>query len=45
MSRYPYPEGESFPSGEIHRLDREHYHTRPALRILRPLPGAEEPQP
>jgi len=37
MSRYPYPEGESFPGGELHRLYREHYNTRPALRLLRPL--------
>ncbi|HBL30139.1 MAG TPA: hypothetical protein DD490_25155, partial [Acidobacteria bacterium] len=37
MSQYPYPEGESFPAGEIHRRDRELYQTRPALRLLHPL--------
>lgn len=37
MSRYPYPEGEGFPAGEPHRLYRERYNTRPALRLLRPL--------
>lgn len=37
MSQYPYPEGESFPGGEVHRRDRERYHTRPALRLLHPL--------
>lgn len=37
MSRYPYPEGESFPDGAVHRLYREHYNTRPALRLIRPL--------
>jgi hypothetical protein len=39
MSQYPYPEGESFPDDGLHRLYREHYNTRPALRLLRPLPG------
>ena len=43
MSQYPYPESESFPGDGIHRLYREHYNTRPALRLLRPLP--EEPRP
>jgi Tfp pilus assembly protein PilF len=42
MSQYPYPEGERFPETERHRLYREHYNTRPALRLLRPL---EEEQP
>ena len=37
MSRYPYPEGESFPDDPVHRLYREHYNTRPALRLIRPL--------
>ncbi|MEA2559196.1 MAG: hypothetical protein QOH06_700 [Acidobacteriota bacterium] len=37
MSQYPYPEGESFPGDEPHRLYRERYNTRPALRLLRPL--------
>ncbi|MFL6199812.1 MAG: FG-GAP-like repeat-containing protein, partial [Thermoanaerobaculia bacterium] len=39
MSRYPYPEGEGFPDDEAHRLYRERYNTRPALRLLRPLTG------
>lgn len=43
MSQYPYPEGESFPDDGPRRLYREHYNTRPALRLLRPLPG--EPRP
>lgn len=43
MSQYPYPEGESFPDDGIHRLYREHYNTRPALRLLRPLPGRSRP--
>ncbi|HWM94900.1 MAG TPA: FG-GAP-like repeat-containing protein [Thermoanaerobaculia bacterium] len=42
MSRYPYPEGESFPDGGLHRLYREHYNTRPALRLLRPLAGERD---
>ncbi len=37
MSRYPYPAGESFPDDPVHRLYREHYNTRPALRLIRPL--------
>jgi len=42
MSQYPYPEGERFPDDEVHRLDRERYQTRPALRLLHPLRGREE---
>src|SRR6185295_3258329 len=42
MSQYPYPEGERFPDDEVHRLDRERYDTRPALRLLRQLRGREE---
>ncbi|HEX5760000.1 MAG TPA: FG-GAP-like repeat-containing protein [Thermoanaerobaculia bacterium] len=38
MSRYPYPESERFPDGPEHRAYRERYNTRPALRLLRPLP-------
>lgn len=37
MSRYPYPDGERFPDGELHRRYREIYNTRPALRLIRPL--------
>ncbi|HVF58529.1 MAG TPA: FG-GAP-like repeat-containing protein [Thermoanaerobaculia bacterium] len=38
MSQYPYPESERFPDGPEHRAYRERYNTRPALRLLRPLP-------
>ncbi|MEA2604007.1 MAG: hypothetical protein QOF89_4999 [Acidobacteriota bacterium] len=37
MSRYPYPAGERFPDDAVHRLYREYYNTRPALRLIRPL--------
>lgn len=37
MSQYPYPEGEKFPDDAAHRLYREQYNTRPALRLIRPL--------
>jgi hypothetical protein len=37
MSRYPYPAGERFPDDALHRLYREYYNTRPALRLIRPL--------
>ncbi|MGH9361445.1 MAG: ASPIC/UnbV domain-containing protein, partial [Thermoanaerobaculia bacterium] len=37
MSQYPYPESERFPDDPAHRLWREHYLTRPALRLLRSL--------
>ena len=37
MSRYPYPATEHFPDDEPHRQYREHYNTRPALRLVRPL--------
>ena len=40
MSRYPYPDGETFPDGPEHRRWRAIYNTRPALELLRPLrPG------
>jgi len=42
MSQYPYPEGERFPADGVHTLYREHYNTRPALRLLHPLRGREE---
>lgn len=42
MSQYPYPEGERFPDDEAHILYREHYNTRPALRLLHPLRRREE---
>jgi len=43
MSRYPYPPEEHFPNDSVHNLYREMYNTRPALRLVRPLRGQEEP--
>ena len=40
MSAYPYPSSEHFPNDELHRLYREQYNTRPALRLLSPLAEA-----
>ena len=37
MSQYPYAAAERFPDDPAHRLYREQYNTRPALRLLRPL--------
>ncbi|MCP5119564.1 MAG: hypothetical protein GY953_52870, partial [bacterium] len=37
MSSYPYPEGERYPDDALHREYLETYHTRPALRLIRPL--------
>jgi hypothetical protein len=37
MSRYPYPAGETFPSGPAHTGYRKEYNTRPALQLLRSL--------
>jgi hypothetical protein len=42
MSQYPYPDSERFPEDDVHRLDRELYNTRPALRFVRPLRVREE---
>ena len=42
MSRYPYPAGEHFPDDEAHLRYREDYNTRPALRLIRPLGGANQ---
>ena len=42
MSRYPYPATEHFPDDEPHRQYREHYNTRPALRLLRPLTASAD---
>jgi FG-GAP-like repeat/Tetratricopeptide repeat len=36
MPQYPYAAPDSFPEG-AHTLYREHYNTRPALRLIRPL--------
>ena len=37
MSQYPYPAAEHFPDDAEHRLYRQEYNTRPALRLIRPL--------
>jgi hypothetical protein len=37
MSAYPYPPPEIYPETPLHREYRDHYNTRPALRMLRPL--------
>ncbi len=37
MSAYPYEAGERYPDTPQHRADLETIHTRPALRLLRPL--------
>ncbi len=37
MSGYPYRIDEHYPSTPQHRADLELYHTRPAMRLLRPL--------
>jgi hypothetical protein len=37
MSSYPYPGAEHFPDDAEHRVYRELYNTRPALRLVRPL--------
>ena len=37
MSTYPYPASDSFPRDTAHNNYREHFNTRPALRLLRPL--------
>jgi hypothetical protein len=43
MSQYPYSGREHFPDDVAHRLYRERYNTRPALRLLRPLAVPEAP--
>lgn len=37
MPQYPYEAPHAFPDDPAHRLYREHYNTRPALRFIRPL--------
>lgn len=39
MTRYPYPDGESFPMTDAHQRDRAEYHTRRVIRALPPLVG------
>jgi hypothetical protein len=43
MPRYPYQAPHQFPDGAEHRLYREHYLTRPALRPIQPLRPVEAP--
>ena len=40
MASYPYPASQHFPDDAGHREYREHYNTRPALRLIRPLADA-----
>jgi hypothetical protein len=44
MPQYPYEEPDRFPEDDLHRLWREATLTRPALRLLRPLPPPEAPR-
>ena len=44
MSEYPYGPDERYPDTPAHRADLERYHTRPALRLLRPLVAGSVPQ-
>ena len=37
MSQFPYPVAEHYPTDPEHTGYREHYNTRPALRLIRPL--------
>ncbi len=37
MPRYPYSAPDHYPDDGAHQLYREHYNTRPALRLIRPL--------
>ena len=37
MPQYPYRAPHRFPDDGVHNLYREHYNTRPALRLIRPL--------
>ena len=37
MPQYPYDEPHAYPDTPEHRLYQEHYLTRPALRLIRPL--------
>jgi Flp pilus assembly protein TadD len=44
MPQYPYAEPHGYPTSGEHQLYREHYNTRPALRLIRPLTeGLTEP--
>ncbi|MCG8457433.1 MAG: hypothetical protein MI919_14260, partial [Holophagales bacterium] len=43
MPHYPYDAPHAYPDGAEHRLYRELYLTRPALRLVRPLAPAASP--
>ena len=40
MSRYPYPATEAYPRDAAHEQYLHDFLTRPALRLIRPLTGA-----
>ncbi|MCY4595322.1 MAG: ASPIC/UnbV domain-containing protein [Bryobacterales bacterium] len=44
MSGYPYGPGETYPDTPEHRADLERYHTRRAMRLLRPLVARSAPR-
>ena len=43
MPQYPYEAPHRYPDGGAHNLYREHYNTRPALRLIRPLTEGSAP--
>ena len=45
MSQYPYGADERFPDGPVHKVWREHWLTRPALKLVRPLTAPFAPRP
>ena len=44
MSGYPYGPGEAYPGTPEHQADLSRYHTRPAMRLLRPLVARSTPR-
>ena len=44
MTGYPYGPGEAYPDTPHHRADMDRYHTRPAMRLLRPLVARSTPR-
>jgi len=44
MPRYPYEAPDAYPDDPLHTLYREHYLTRPALRLIRPLTEGLAPE-
>jgi len=43
MPQYPYEAPYEYPADGAHNLYREHYNTRPALRLIRPLTEGTSP--